>query len=480
MLRVSAKPEAFAWSGAAGYASVGLYEAGLRMGPVGLDLDELLLDVENPRISKAGSQRDALQKIIEDQEGKLVVLAESIVDDGLNPMDRWLVIKSPDERGKFIVLEGNRRLAALKLLRNPAVMNDIEVPQPIKKKLTELAEDFDPKTVQPIACFEVADRSAANSWLTQRHTGFNNGRGIVDWSGMASARFRGRDPALQALDLVTAHGELSEDEVKAIGDFFPITTLDRLLSTPAVRQKIGVDIKAGKLTTDLPATEVIRPLRRIVLELATRTINVTKLKSKDQQVTYIDKLSRDLPKLSKRSGKWRPVDELGDQDFNPSPQKKKPKTKRKAKQQAVRRVLIPRECALSVTNPKIAEITRELRSLALADYPHSVSILFQIFLEQSVDHFLSAAGIPLDQKTGAGQKDKSLRQKVGEAIAEMVKNGTPKKNLAGVAKGIDDKQSPLYIETLHYYVHNRFYSPAERELRVAWDNAQPFFENIWK
>jgi hypothetical protein len=75
-----------------------------------LDLDELLLDLENPRISRAGSQREAIQKIIEDQDLKLVVLAESIVTDGLNPMDRWLVVKSPTERGKFIILEGNRRL----------------------------------------------------------------------------------------------------------------------------------------------------------------------------------------------------------------------------------------------------------------------------------------------------------------------------------------------------------------------------------
>ncbi len=65
------------------------------MAGIDLRLDELLLDLENPRISKAGSQREALQKIIEDQDVKMVVLAESIVSDGLNPMDRWLVLKSP-------------------------------------------------------------------------------------------------------------------------------------------------------------------------------------------------------------------------------------------------------------------------------------------------------------------------------------------------------------------------------------------------
>ncbi|MGC2224056.1 MAG: hypothetical protein WA624_17775 [Methylocella sp.] len=62
----------------------------------------------------------------------------------------------------------------------------------------------------------------------------------------------------------------------------------------------------------------------------------------------------------------------------------------------------------------------------------------------------------------------------------MISKGTPKKDLDGVAKGIDDSKNALYIDTLHNYVHNRFFSPTERDLTVAWDNAQLFFENIWK
>jgi hypothetical protein len=174
-----------------------------RMASKGLDIDELLLDLENPRISRAGSQREALQKIIEDQDVKLVVLAESIVNDGLNPMDRWLVLKSADERGKYIVLEGNRRLATLRLLSNKALMKDLEIRAPIRKRLEALAENFDVKSVEPIDCFEIDDRADAATWLTQRHTGENKGSGIVNWLGVQTARFRGRDIASYFLDEIT-------------------------------------------------------------------------------------------------------------------------------------------------------------------------------------------------------------------------------------------------------------------------------------
>jgi hypothetical protein len=448
------------------------------MGARQLDIDELLLDLENPRISRAGSQREAIQRIIEDQDVKLVVLAESIVADGLNPMDRWLVLKSPDERGKYIVLEGNRRLATIRMLHNSAVMNDLEVRQPVKKKLEELAGQFDVKAIEPIDCFEIADRAAAAPWLNQRHTGENKGSGIVNWGGIATARFRGRDPALQAFEFVLNHGSLQDEEKELLHEFFPISTLDRLLSTPAVRQKLGLDIVDSKLITELPASEAIKALRRIAMELATGAVNVTQLKHKDQQVAYVSKLGRDLPNLTKRSGPPRHIDALGEQDFKPTPA---PKPKPKPRPPLVRKTLIPRDSYIvTVSNPKIAEIVKELRSLLLVEYPHAISVLFRVFLEQSTDHYLTASGISLEIKTNGGPKEKSLRTKVGEAVAHMIKNGVQKRSLDGVTKGIDDPQSPLYVNTLHNYVHNRFYSPTERELKVAWDNSQLYFETIWK
>ena len=451
------------------------------MAGITLIIDNLLLDLQNPRITRSSSQREVLQKIIEDQDLKLVVLAESIVSDGLNPMDRWLVVKSRDEHDKYIVLEGNRRLATIKILHNSAVLTDLEVRAPVKTRLEVLAEEFVVDAIQPIDCYDIGERLDATSWISQRHTGENKGRGIVNWGGVSTARFRGRDPALQAYELVLEHGDLTDEEKDTVKDHFPITTLDRLLSTPDVRAVIGVEISESKLRTDLPPTEVIKPLRRIVLDLANvdptrERLNVTKLKLKDQQVAYVTKLGKDLPDLSKRAGPMKPVDGMEEKDFKAGAAPKKKKRRRPP----ARKALIPRDCYLTVSNAKIAEITKELRELPLASAPHAISVLFRVFFETSLDHYLDTAGLPLQVMTKAGKKDKSLRVKVGAAISEMVANGVAKKNLDGVSKGVDDKNSPLFVGTLHNYVHNRFYSPTERDLKVAWDNSQLFFENIWK
>src|SRR6266436_2961849 len=111
-----------------------------------LTIDSLELDLENPRITLASDQRDAMQKILNEQKVKLINLAESVAVRGLNPMDRFLVLKSP-KQDKFIVIEGNRRILVIKLLYNPSLIDDLEMPEAFRKRLHKAVQDFDIKYV---------------------------------------------------------------------------------------------------------------------------------------------------------------------------------------------------------------------------------------------------------------------------------------------------------------------------------------------
>jgi hypothetical protein len=414
-----------------------------------LKIDQLSLDLSNPRITQAGNQREAMQRIIDDQGIKLANLADSIVDEGLNPMDRLLIMRSENGDGKYTVLEGNRWAAALKILKNPAILTDLDVSRALRRRLEVAAQGFDPRSVEPVACFEVPDRGSGSTWIEQRHSGEDEGRGIVNWSGVASSRFRGRDPALQALDFVRQHAKLTDDQRKLLDGRFPITTLDRLLSTPDVRSKIGFEIKEDKLLTALPADEAIKPLRRIVLDLAEKKINVTQLKLKTQQTNYISQLGKgDTPDLTKSTGKPRQVEILGEWDFSRPVAAPRPPTRR----QAARTAAVPKGCKLNVTNPKIAEIYGELRSLRLAQHPHAIAVLLRVFLETSVDHYLTKVSIPLVVSIGGGDKDKALRKKLEEAVDYLVKQGAIKRDFDGVLRGINVSTHPLSVHLLHAYV----------------------------
>lgn len=446
-----------------------------------LKIDSLDLDLENPRITVASDQRDAMQKIITEQGVKLVTLAESIASRGFSPIDRFLVVRSHLRAGKFIVLEGNRRILSAKLLKNPSLIKSLQMPEAYRKRFEKAAHGFDVKKVEPVDCFEVAERSVGDEWIRSRHRGEDAGRGIVDWSPLISARFSKRYPATQALDFVLEHGGLSEEEKELVTAKFPLSTLDRLLSTPTVRAAIGLELNKGKFETELPPEEILKPLKRIVLDLSDKNIiNVTKLKSKEQQEQYVAGLKRaDRADLTRRSGKRISVTAITEGDFAASsPIAPRPRAPRARPRHSV----VPKTCKLNVTATKVGAIYDELKRLQLSKHVHAIGVLLRVFLEMSVDDYLeSKAGSTLTfREPNSGRTiDKKLKDKVKEAINHMVANGVPDKELKGISLGINDPQNPFSIDSLHAYVHNRFFTPTDSHLCTAWDNGQRFFEKIW-
>lgn len=105
------------------------------LAPIQVSLDQLLLDVNNPRFSELGEdlnpipenrfadekvQASALEKMKQDIFD-VSELKDTIKTIGFLPMDRMVLRKwksGGDNQEKFVVIEGNRRLTALKWLMN--------------------------------------------------------------------------------------------------------------------------------------------------------------------------------------------------------------------------------------------------------------------------------------------------------------------------------------------------------------------------
>ena len=144
--------------------------------------------------------------------------------------------------------------------------------------------------------------------------------------------------------------------------------------------------------------------------------------------------------------------------------------------------MVPRSCKLTIPAGKISGIYEDLKILQLARHVHSIGVLLRVFLEMSVDDYLeNKAGSSLTFKdpNSGRMLDKKLREKVKETIAHMVANGEAEKDFKGVGTALNDPINPFSIDTLHAYIHNRFFTPTDTHLVTGWDNAQPFFEKIW-
>lgn len=145
-----------------------------------LKLSNLYLDLKNPRYEEQKSQNDALNTIASEQKGKLLVLLKDILDNGLNPSDIPIVMPDPTRGSGYVVLEGNRRIAALKLFGKPSILTNATM----KQKYSKLHDDFKSKAIKNIECLVVNSREEANLWIERKHEGEMNGAGTVRWDNL--------------------------------------------------------------------------------------------------------------------------------------------------------------------------------------------------------------------------------------------------------------------------------------------------------
>lgn len=437
-----------------------------------LNIDELHLDLKNPRFAGLGSQRDALEKIVVTQGAKLVNLAEDIVGFGMSPAHRMLVMKSPGRGAKgYVVMDGNRRLAALRVLSNPTVLDGMkEVGDITARKLRALAKKFDPNKVQPLEVFECKDEEQTRHWIEAIHTGENDGRGVVGWDGIATARYRGENSSLKVIEFIKAVGKLTNEEEAAL-ERFPITNLDRLLGTPEVRSRIGLELEAGELLSDLPQAELLKPLKRIVSDLALKKVNVSLIKSKEDRLKYLDSLGRDLPDLSKRTGTPEPLDQLSVQGKGSAKANAKPRNPSLID----RKALIPpqSQCCLNIDDHKLQQMCKELRKLPLDNYPVAIAASFRVFLELSLDHYGSKNKIP------QYNPDLSLKKKLEFVADHLQSSGVTKRDLQEFRALGGNSSKALSVDRLHGIIHSKYALPTAVELRSGWSEVQVAFTNIW-
>jgi hypothetical protein len=246
-----------------------------------------------------------------------------------------------------------------------------------------------------------------------------------------------------------------------------------LLDSRSVREKIGIEIKDGVVYSGLPAQELLKPLRRFVVDITNGLQTSRTLHTLQDQAFYVDSLGADAPELSK-AGTPRPITEIG------AGSEPRPKPPKRPSDPSARTCLIPKSTRLDVTDSKIAAIVGELKKLRLDPFPNAVSVLFRVFLELSTDHYMNENGLPtFVMDPNRGKIEKSLRSKTEEVIDHMVNAGAKKEDFDAIRRALGDRQSPLSIRLLQGYVHNRFVIPKSRDLRASWDEARPYFEGIW-
>lgn len=148
-------------------------------------LNDLRLDPLNPRLRKheEGESQDALIGIMVSRF-KVEEVAESIVSAGWLDQDPLIAIL---EEGEYIVVEGNRRLTAVKLLLDPSL-----APTSKQARWEAISSDLKPETRTQIANLKVRVYESRDDPEVSSYIGFRHVTGVLPWPALEKASYIAR------------------------------------------------------------------------------------------------------------------------------------------------------------------------------------------------------------------------------------------------------------------------------------------------
>jgi hypothetical protein len=449
-----------------------------------IPLTSLGLDELNPRLDPQTSQREAIRAMVKQQGEKIVNLAADIAEHGISAAERFMALEQENSRFRYISLDGNRRLVALKLLHEPLLADGIMSGR-LLTRLKRLANTFsdDPIDEIEIAVFENREHGAL--WVARRHSSNMNGVGQDSWESLDKQRFdawRGYESReWQILETVRHHGTLSPEDIDNLPKI-PITTLKRLTADRYVRTQLGLDYHEGRVRSTIPDADIIRPLQRMVLDLLHKRVDVTHLALTEDRKIYFDSLEETLPfrevpptALAPASAGSAPAS-VSEPAATPPAEKRKPRPARVKEHTAV---ILP-SGQLGTAPEPIQAIYRELQRVDANSCPRAGAMLLETLVTASLDHYFAplTGVVPASENTISAP---TLLAKVLITTKYLVHVGklSPEQGETIEQEAKKDNFLTATPAILYTNVQEWPESPTGANLRSNWITIEPLIQAIW-
>jgi len=453
----------------------------------------LLLDQQNPRLPQSGGalgQRQIIDELV--THDSVYELGRDISTQGFFPTEVLLGIHDGDQ---VVVIEGNRRLAALKLLINPEL-----APQEYLERFRRLAEKITATVIAKVQVSIAPSREAATPILLSRHTA----QQVQSWKRPMQARFYRQllERGLTPDDLVQSYGvtlgQIQDwiradavyrlacsldfpDDVKAKvqnNREFPLSTLERLVESQGIREflMLKADPKEVLISTARPEA-FLRAFRGIVADVATGKVD-SRVANNAENITKYIRTIEDVRPAGRSRSKFSIRNHLQQTD-QPTPVVTVKGTARRRTAQS--RSAIPKGLKCFCADSRVEDIYGELRRLHLDKNPNASSVLLRLLLEFSVSYYLDSTGqieILLERFRKRDNKSPdwypSLRQLMDHLLTIDI--GLQPLERKALQKFVQTRNENNTLDALDGFVHNRMVVPTESEIRVIVRLIEPVLQ----
>ena len=280
--------------------------------PIRVPLQELLLDPNNPRIltdsdvpesefPDTGIQVDAHERMIQG-DFKLAELKQSILKNGWQPVDQIFVKQLPS--GQFVVLEGNRRLTALRM-----VIKEDGVPKELLNAIDPLpvlevvgTKDLEESRAQVTYLLGVRHHGSLKMWapFARAHNMYER---YLQYGRMTDDSFTWDDAVAERVADTLSVG------LDAVRDALRVYRVMKQLEAHPAIKSVGIQGRYYSLVREVLSRPKNSPLRKYVAQdPATFRIDDASL-SRIDGVCHFSQVGRQGAPISSPA-EWRPLEKI--------------------------------------------------------------------------------------------------------------------------------------------------------------------------
>lgn len=458
-------------------------------------ITNLSLDLTNFRTVEQPDEIEAIRAMISTRSDYFWALTASLIDSGFLPTENVIVLRI--DRKTLSVREGNRRVAALKLIHGIYSLNDFEhVPAEVARRIQDVDDDWRKanKTVQCVI-FEVSEAATVSRIVRLAH-GKGEKAGRDQWNAVARARHnrkenKASEPALDLLEKYLEHGRNITDAQAArwAGDY-PLSVLEEAMKKIAPRLQIK---SAPALAVAYPSLPRREALERVAHDIGTGLLTFTVLRQGDPiDSTY--GVSAAAPATGTtggggaKSGAAGGASTTSSKGSGATSGKTATGTGGTTKPKAIA-INDPRAVtkALKQFQPrgnnrdKVAALKVEAVALNIDRTPMAFCFVLRSMFELSAKAYVEdhkTTGMSLKKPDG---KDKTLAELLREITKHLIGTGpakdqTMQKALHGAIAELGGKTGFLSVTSLNQLVHNPSFSVAPHNIAVMFGNVFPLLE----
>lgn len=459
-----------------------------------VSFDTLSLDLSNLRMMPQKSEQKAIHVMISIKPNRFFAVIESIIDDGYLRTENIIVLK----KGKnLIVKEGNRRVAALKLIHGVMDIDDFGIPDSIKAKVESLTDDWkNENKIIPCLIYEQKEIETVNKIVSLTH-GKGEKASRDPWSSVARARHNRDEKGTSehGLDLLEKYlkkgKNLTKQQKERWSGDYNITVLDEALK--ALVPKCGFKT-APELIKKYPKVRHWEKIEDILRAIGLENLSFKIIRDKNKDFTEFYGFPKESVNVSPSSTDLKSSEQQGDNgntskntsstgksstdtDNSNNGTKNTSSSTKASATNTIRHVKATlRKFTPTGNRPKVVTLKNELINLNIKNNPIAFCFILRSIFEISAKAYCSEHKLSTKQNNG---KDKNLSALLSTVTSHLTDSNTNKgmvKTLHGALTEISNPNRILSVTSMNQLVHNQTFSVQQGDICTLFSNIYPLLE----